>query len=60
MRSLDERIIPTGLRINKKATINTVSSNFHNNWKTIIFKGEKDLVQFLLVELDKITAKSDF
>ena len=45
--------------INKKPAINTVSSDFHNNWKTIISKAEKDLVQLLLVESDKIIAKID-
>ena len=60
VRSLDEGIIPAGLRINKKQAINTVSSDFHNNWKTIISKAEKDLVQLLLVESDKIIAKIDF
>ena len=48
------------MRINKKPAINTVSSDFHGNWKTIISKAEKDLVQLLLVELDKIIAKIDF
>ena len=60
IRSLEEGIIPTGLRICKKPAINTVSSDFHNNWKIIISKAEKDLVQLLLVELDKINAKIDF
>ena len=48
IRGLDEGIIPTGLRRNKKPAINTVSSYFHNNWKTIIFKAEKDSVHLLL------------
>ena len=60
IRSSDEGIIPAGLRINKKPPINTVSSNFHNNWKTIISKAEKDLVRILLVESDKIVTKIDF
>ena len=46
IRSLDEGIIPAGLFINKKPAINTVSSDFHNNWKIIISKAEKDLVNF--------------
>ena len=46
IRSLDEGIIPAGLCINKKPAINTVSSDFHNNWKIIISKAEKDLVNF--------------
>ena len=48
------------MRINKKPAINTASSDFHNNWKTILSKAEKDLVQLLLVESDKIIAKIDF
>ena len=59
-RSLDEGILTTGLRINKKPAINTVSPDFHNNWKTILSKAEKDLVQLLLAESDKIIAKIDF
>ena len=35
IRSLDEGIIPAGLCINKKPAINTVSSDFHNNWKKL-------------------------
>ena len=60
IRSFDEGIIPTGFRIDKKPVINNVSSDFQNNWKTIISKAEKDLVQLLLVESDKIIAKIDF
>ena len=60
IRSLDDGIIPTGLRINKKPAINTVSSDFHSNYKTILSKAEKDLVQLLLVESDEIIAKVDF
>ena len=60
IRSLDEGIIPTGFRIDKKPAINNVSSDFQNNWKTITSKAEKDLVQLLLVESDKIIAKIDF
>ena len=54
IRSLDEGIIPTGLCINEKPAINTISFDFHNNWKTITSTAEKDLVQLLL------TAKTDF
>ena len=46
IRTLDEGIIPAGLCINKKPAINIVSSDFHNNWKIIISKAEKDLVNF--------------
>ena len=60
IRSLDEGIIPAGLRINKKPAINTVLSDFHKNRKTIISKAEKDLVKLLSVEPDKIIAKIDF
>ena len=48
------------MRINKKPAINTVSSDFYNNWKTIISEAENDLVQLLLVESNKIIAKIDF
>ena len=50
----------TRLRINKKPATNTVSSDFHNNWKIIISKVEKHLVELLLVVLDKIIAKISF
>ena len=60
IRSLNEGIIPAGFHINKKPPINTVPSDFHNNWKTIISKAEKDLVRILLVESHKIVAKIDF
>ena len=56
IRSLDEGIIPTGLCINKKPATNTVPSDFHNYWKTIISKAEKDFVQLLLVESYEIIA----
>ena len=54
IRSLDEGIIPIGLRINEKPSINTIWSDFHNNRKTITSKAEKDLVLLLLI------AKTDF
>ena len=48
IRNLDEGIIPAGLRINKKPAVNTVLFDFHKNWKTIISKAERDLVQLPL------------
>ena len=59
IRSLDEGIIPTGLRVNKKPATNTVPSDFHNYWKTILSKAEKDLVQLLLVESYEIIAQME-
>lgn len=38
--------MPTGWHINKKSTISTVSSDFYNNWDTVLSKEKKDLVQF--------------
>ena len=48
IRNLDEGIIPTGLRINKKPVVNTFLSDFNKNRKRIISKAERDLVQLPL------------
>ena len=48
IRNLDEGIIPTGLRINKKLVVNTFLSDFNKNRKRIISKAERDLVQLPL------------
>ena len=48
IRNLDEGIIPTGLRINKKPVVNTFLSDFNKNRKRIISKPERDLVQLSL------------
>ena len=37
-----------------------VSENFEKKWKTVLLNAEKDLVQRLLVESDKVIAKIKF
>ena len=49
LRSLDKGIIGTRLHINKKPAINTVSSNFLDNWETNTSRAEKDIVFFSII-----------
>ena len=60
IRSLNEGIVPVGLHLNKKTAFVPVSENFEKKWKTVLLNAEKDLVQFLLVESDKVIAKIKF
>ena len=60
IRSLNEGNVPVGLHLNKKTAFVPVSENFEKKWKTVLLNAEKDLVQRLLVESDKVIAKIKF
>ena len=46
--SLDNGLIPNGLKINKKPAIRPVSEDFFQKWNTILSIAEQDLVKLLL------------
>ena len=48
--SLSERIIWTGLKINKKPAFQQISDNFHQQWNTVLYDTEKRLVKLLQQE----------
>ena len=50
-------IIPNGLQLNKKPAFEPVSSDFNDKRRTTLYQAEKNLVQLLLLESDKVIAK---
>ena len=50
IQSLEEKVIPWGLKINKKPAFAPISENFMINWKNILRRAEYSLVQLLLTE----------
>ena len=50
IQSLEEKVIPSGLRINKKPAFSRILEDFMINWKNILRRAEYTLVQFLLTE----------
>ena len=53
---MQQRIIPSGLKLKKTPTILSVSFDFEEKWKLILKEAEKKLVQELLEESEKIIA----
>ena len=50
IQSLEEKVIPSGLKINKKPAFSRILEDFMINWKNILRRAEYTLVQFLLTE----------
>ena len=50
IQSLQEKVIPSGLKINKKPAFSPILEDFMINWKNILRRAEYTLVQFLLTE----------
>ena len=45
-----ERLIPSGLKINKRPAFESVTDDFENQWNFILYDAEKPLVKLLLKE----------
>ena len=58
-QSLEEKVIPSGLKINKKPAFAPISEDFMINWKNILRRAEYSLVQLLLTESQKVIKKLD-
>ena len=50
IQNLEENVIPSGLKINKKPAFAPISENFMIKWKNILRIAEEVLVQLLLTE----------
>ena len=50
IQSLEEKVIPSGLKINEKPAFAQISEDFRINWKNILRRAEYSLVQLLLTE----------
>ena len=50
IQSLEEKVIPSGLKINKEPAFSRILEDFMINWKNILRRAEYTLVQFLLTE----------
>ena len=57
IQSILEGIILNGLQLKKKPAFEPVFSDFNDKWRTILYQAEKNLVQLLLSESDKVIAK---
>ena len=53
IQSLQEKVIPSGLKINKKPAFSPILEDFMINWKNILRRAEYTLVQFLLTESEQ-------
>ena len=52
--SVENGIIPSGLKINKKPAFLPISDDFTDKWNNILFNAEEKLVRLLLLESDKV------
>ena len=58
-QSLQGKVIPSGLKINKKPAFAPISKDFMVNWKNILRRAEESLVKLLLTESQKVIKKLD-
>ena len=57
IQSLEEDIIPSGLKIKKKAVFQPVSKDFEVKWNSILYNVERNIVELLLYEAEMVIAK---
>ena len=48
---------PSGLKINKRPTFESVTDDFQNQWNSVLHDAEKRLVKLLLKESENVVAK---
>ena len=48
---------PSGLKINKRPTFESVTDDFQNQWNSVLHDAEKSLVKLLLKESENVVAK---
>ena len=54
LHSIENGIVPSGLKINKKPAFLPISDDFTDQWNKILLNAEKKLVNLLLVESNKV------
>ena len=59
IQSLEEKVIPLGLKINKKPAFAPILEDFMINSKNILRRADYPLVQLLLTESQKVIKKLD-
>ena len=57
IQSLEEGIIASGLKIKKKPAFQPVSEDFEAKWNSIQYNAERNIVELLLYEAEKVIAK---
>ena len=57
IQSLEEGFIPSGLKIKKKPAFQPVSEDFEAKWNSILYNAERNIVELLLYEAEKVIAK---
>ena len=57
IQSLEEKVIPSGLKIIKNPAFALISEDFMINWKNMLTRAQESLVQFLLTESQKVIKK---
>ena len=55
--SLQEGIIPTGLKMKKGFGFVPVTGQFNRKWNSLLFDVERSVVELLLTELDNVIKK---
>ena len=48
---------PSGLKINKRPTFESVTNDFQNQWNSVLHDAEKSLVKLLSKESENVVAK---
>ena len=54
---MEEGIIPSGLKIKKKPAFQPVSEDFETKWNSILYNAERNIVELLQYEAEKVNAK---
>ena len=54
---MEEGIIPSGLKIKKKPAFQPVSEDFETKWNSILYNAERNIVELLQYEAEKVIAK---
>ena len=57
IQSLEEGIIPAVLKIKKKPAFQPVSEDFEVKWNSILYNTERNIVELLLYEAEKVILK---
>ena len=58
IQSLEEGIITSDLKIKKKPAFQSVFEHFEAKYNSILYDAEKNIVELLLYELEKVIAKT--
>ena len=56
IQSLEEGIMPSGLKIKKKLAFQQMSEDFEAKWKSILYNAERNIVELLLYKAEKVIA----